>query len=176
MSDNGFGTKDNSPDSYWPSTASSPILATGETAVLEPAGSRARHPRTSSVADLARRRCAAARPARGLHRPSPDRSLTGWDFDLESMPSGAADGTTGSARSSARSCCTPTATAGCCEAPIPTPGVKAPQNPPSRGERRTCPARKGFEGMAIAAERPAPLPDARGRDRGGQGRGARQRT
>ena len=48
------------------------------------------------------------------------------------------------------------------DAPVPLPGVQAPENPSSTAPSPNLASSKGFEGMAAVARRPAPLPAAGG--------------
>ncbi|WP_226344092.1 hypothetical protein [Agilicoccus flavus] len=59
---------------------------------------------------------AEARLPAGYTCPKPDRKLTGWDFDVESMQV-ARTARSGSARSSAPTSCTPTSRAACSPRP-----------------------------------------------------------
>lgn len=82
--------------------------------------------------------------------PAPDRLLTGWDFDLESMQV-APDGTLWFGEEFGPFLLHTDARGRLLEAPIATPGVKSPQNPTlAEGEQPNLAASRGFEGMAIS--------------------------
>jgi hypothetical protein len=95
--------------------------------------------------------CAAAAtlPA-GYSCPTPDRILTGWDFDPESMVV-ARDGTYWFGDEFGPFLLHTDAKGHLLEAPVATPGVKAPQNPTLQpGETPNLASSRGFEGMAIS--------------------------
>ncbi len=151
MTDNGFGNKANSPDFELVVNRIRPDTATGHTAYLgtefvltDPE----RHVGWTTWRDGA---CTAAAtlPA-GYSCPAPDRVLTGWDFDIESMQL-AQDGTFWFGDEFGPFLLHTDNGGRLLEAPIPTPGVKAPQNPTlTAGETPNLASSRGFEGMAIA--------------------------
>jgi hypothetical protein len=97
--------------------------------------------------------CAAATtlPA-GYTCPTPDRVLTGWDFDIESMQL-ADDGTFWFGDEFGPFLLHTDASGKLLEAPIPTPGVVSPSNPTlPPGQVRNLANSKGFEGMALSPD------------------------
>ena len=97
--------------------------------------------------------CAAAAtlPA-GYTCPAPDRGLTGWDFDIESMQV-APDRTLWFGDEFGPFLLHTDLRGRLLEAPIPTPGVKSPSNPTlADGETPNLANSKGFEGMAISPD------------------------
>lgn len=91
---------------------------------------------------------AASNPA-GYTCPSPDRLLTGWDFDIESMQI-AKDGTMWFGEEFGPFLLHTDSSGRLLSAPIPTPGVRSPSNPTlPPGQQPTLANSKGFEGMAI---------------------------
>lgn len=152
MSDNGFGNKQNSPDFQLRVHQIRPDLSTGEVELLtggfvlsDPDG----HVGWTIWRDggCAEAEAAGTLPA-GYSCPEPDRILTGWDFDLESMQIDD-DGTFWFGDEFGPFLLHTDAQGRLLEAPIPTPGVQAPQNPELVGEPN-LPSSKGFEGMGIS--------------------------
>jgi hypothetical protein len=96
--------------------------------------------------------CAAAPtlPA-GYTCPAPDRRLTGWDFDIESMQI-APDGTFWFGDEFGPFLLHTDDRGRLLEAPVPTPGVASPQNPTLGGGTPNLAASKGFEGLAMAPD------------------------
>lgn len=97
--------------------------------------------------------CAAAatKPA-NYTCPKADRTLTGWDFDIESMQV-AKDGTFWFGEEFGPYLLHTDQLGRLLSPPIPTPGVKAPQNPTLRaGEKPNLGGSKGLEGMAISPD------------------------
>lgn len=151
LSDNGFGSKTNSQDYELAVHRIQPDTATGRTAYLG----------TKFVLSDPDRRvgwtiwrdggCAAAASLpTGYTCPTPDRILTGWDFDLESMQV-AKDGTFWFGDEFGPFLLHTDAQGRLLQAPIPTPGVASPQNPTlAAGEQPNLGGSKGFEGMAIS--------------------------
>jgi len=89
---------------------------------------------------------------RGYTCPTPDRLLTGWDFDIESMQV-AKDGTYWFGDEFGPYLLHTDATGRLLQAPIPTPGVRSPSNPElAPGDSTNLANSKGFEGMAIAPD------------------------
>lgn len=151
MTDNGFGTKENSPDSELVVNRIKPDTATGRTVflgtefVLSDPWHRVSWPiwRDGPCA------ASASLPA-GYTCPAPDRVLTGWDFDIESMQV-AADGTFWFGDEFGPFLLHTDIRGRLLAPPIPTPGVKAPQNPTlAVGETPNLGSSRGFEGMAIS--------------------------
>ena len=155
MSDNGFGTKANSPDYLLrvhrirPDTSRGTIRVTGGFGLSDP---------FHRVAATTWRDggCQATETTSGLPEgyacPPRDRRLTGWDFDVESMQV-ARDGTLWFGEELGPYLLHTDARGRLLEAPIPTPGVKSPSNPTLLpGEQPTLASSKGYEGMAISPD------------------------
>ena len=88
----------------------------------------------------------------GYSCPAPDRLLTGWDFDIESMQI-ARDGTYWFGDEFGPYLIHTDSTGRLIDAPIPTPGVRSPSNPEvPPGDPTNLASSKGFEGMAIAPD------------------------
>ncbi len=84
--------------------------------------------------------------------PAPDRLLTGWDFDIESMQL-ARDGTYWFGDEFGPYLLHTDSSGRLLEPPVPTPGVRSPSNPQlPAGETANLAGSKGFEGMAIAPD------------------------
>lgn len=169
LSDNGFGNRANSPDwQLWvhrvrPSFASG-AAAPGSVAVLggfglsDPRGyvpwTIACDPaRGTPLPPLAGNQLPATPPA--LCGRADQRRLTGFDFDLESVQVDA-DGTFWFGEEFGPYLLHTDARGVLLEAPIPTPGVRAPQNATlavDGGQRPNLGASKGFEGMGISPDR-----------------------
>ena len=149
MSDNGFGAKANSQDFLLSVHRIAPNLEGGEIRVLEtitlsdPDG----HIPWAIWRDGG---CEAATdlPA-GYECPAPDRILTGWDFDLESMQV-AKDGTLWFGEEFGPYLLHTDAQGRLLEAPIKLPGVTSPSDPDPEAPAANLANSKGFEGMAIA--------------------------
>lgn len=165
MSDNGYGAKANSGDFILSVHRIRPNAVQLPTAV----GAAPAHSATSAYLGTPIRLsdpdnripwptwrdggCAAAttKPA-GYTCPAPDRLLTGWDFDIESMQI-AKDGTMWFGEEFGPYLLHTDAAGRLLSAPVPTPGVRSPSNPTLRpGEPANLPSSKGFEGMAIAPD------------------------
>ncbi|GAA5164419.1 esterase-like activity of phytase family protein [Ornithinimicrobium tianjinense] len=131
MSDNGFGARTNSQDFQLRVHHIRPDLVSGEVELLD-GGFVLSDP--------------DAHVGWSLWRA--DRVLTGWDFDIESMQI-ATDGTFWFGDEFGPYLLHTDAQGRLLEAPIPTPGVQAPQNAQLVGEPNLL-GSKGFEGMAIA--------------------------
>ncbi|MGL5816905.1 MAG: esterase-like activity of phytase family protein [Phycicoccus sp.] len=97
--------------------------------------------------------CAASTDLpQGYSCPEPDRLLTGWDFDVESMQV-ARDGTYWFGDEFGPYLLHTDAEGRLLEAPIPTPGVKSPSNPTLEpGETPNLGGSRGLEGMAVAPD------------------------
>ena len=150
MSDNGFGAKANSADFELAVHRIRPDLRTGRTAyeglrfnLSDPD----RHVPWTIWRDGG---CTAAAslPA-GYACPAPDRVLTGWDFDPESMQI-AKDGTFWFGEELGPYLLHTNDRGELLEAPIPTPGVRSPSNPTLGGATPNLANSKGYEGMAVA--------------------------
>ena len=96
--------------------------------------------------------CAAAAslPA-GYSCPRPDRQLTGWDFDPESIQV-ARDGTFWVGEEFGPFLLHLNRDGELIEAPVPTPGVMSPSNPTLGSGTANIPNSKGFEGMSISPD------------------------
>ncbi len=150
MSDNGFGTKANSQDfrlrvhRIKPDSRRGTVDVLGGFDLADPDG----HVPWTLWRDGG---CTAAAtlPA-GYACPAPDRTLTGWDFDIESMQI-APDGSYWFGDEFGPYLLHTDARGQVLEAPIPTPGVSSPSNPaPTRPPN--LPDSKGFEGLAISPD------------------------
>ena len=165
MSDNGFGAKANSADFLLSVHRIRPNAVTLPTAVgAKPVrgGGTAYLGTPMHLSDPQHRiawpiwrdgACATATtlPA-GYACPKPDRLLTGWDFDVESMQV-AKDGTFWFGDEFGPYLLHTDAKGALLEAPIPTPGVRSPSNPQLKpGQTANIADSKGFEGMAIAPD------------------------
>jgi hypothetical protein len=153
MSDNGFGNKANSGDFELWVHRIRPDFATGATTVRE-GGFGLSDPDGHIPWDIWRDGgCEAATdlPA-GYSCPPPDRLLTGWDFDLESMQL-ASDGTFWFGEEFGPFLLHTDDEGRLLEAPIPTPGVVSPSNPTLEpGQAPNLANSKGFEGMALSPD------------------------
>ena len=149
LSDNGFGAKANSADFELTVHRIRPDGETGRTAYegLElTLSDPARHVPWPIWRDGG---CASSSslPA-GYACPAPDRALTGWDFDPESMQI-ASDGTFWFGEELGPYLLHTNAHGELLEPPIATPGVMSPSNPTLGGARPNLGSSKGYEGMAI---------------------------
>ena len=150
MSDNGFGAKANSQDFRLRVHRIRPDLRGGEVSVLggfdlsDPDG----HVPWTIWRDGG---CAAAATLPdGYTCPAPDRTLTGWDFDLESMQV-APDGTYWFGDEFGPFLVHTDARGQVLEAPVAAPGVTSPSHP-APDQAPNLPSSKGFEGMAISPD------------------------
>ncbi len=152
MSDNGFGSKANSQDfrlrvhRITPDTDNETVDVLGGFYLSDPW-------RKVPWTIWRDGGCAAeaSLPA-GYTCPTPDRGLTGWDFDIESMQL-APDHTLWFGDEFGPFLLHTDLRGRLLEAPIPTPGVKSPSNPTlAEGEQPNLPNSKGFEGMAISPD------------------------
>lgn len=151
MSDNGFGTKENSPDFELAVHRIRPDDSTGRTTVV---GTQfvLSDPQRFVPWPLWRDGGCAAAPTlpTGYTCPGADRVLTGWDFDVESMQV-APDGTFWLGDEFGPFLLHTDAAGRLLQAPVPTPGVKSPQNPTlATGQTPNLAASRGFEGMAMS--------------------------
>ena len=152
MSDNGFGNKANSPDYVLRVHRISPDFKTktGGTGAVSVTSFITLHDPDFKVnfpivADL------STYPASAIPvDPSiiANRLLTGWDFDIESLRE-AHDGTLWFGDEFGPFLLHTDSAGRVLEAPIPLPGVSAPQNPFLGGATPNLPTSRGFEGMAI---------------------------
>ena len=155
MSDNGFGAKANSQDFLLRVHRIRPDLAAGTIAVR--GGFGLSDPWRRIAWDTWRdggcvRAEATGELPSGYACPEPDRLLTGWDFDLESMQV-APDGTVWFGEEFGPFLLHTDARGRLLEAPIPTPGVRSPSSPVlPPGARPNLGGSKGFEGMAISPD------------------------
>ncbi len=151
MSDNGFGTKANSQDfvlrvhHIQPDTDAASVEVLGGFNLSDPDGlvpwATWRDGGCSAAATL---------PA-GYACPDPDRLLTGWDFDIESLQVGR-DGTVWLGDEFGPWLLHTDTDGRLLEAPIATPGVASPSNVTLEpGAVPNIADSKGFEGMAVSA-------------------------
>ena len=165
MSDNGFGSKANSQDfrlrvhRIEPDTDSESTDVRGGFYLSDPW----RKVPWTTWRDGG---CAAAATLpSGYTCPTPDRDLTGWDFDIESMQV-APDRTLWFGDEFGPFLLHTDLRGRLLEAPIPTPGVKSPSNPTlAEGETPNLANSKGFEGMAISPDGKTLYPMLEGADR-----------
>ncbi len=154
LSDNGFGSKANSADFLL-----SLHRITPETDAADGEGETSYDETLFTVSDPDRLvpwpiwrdgACAGAAslPA-GYACPAPDRQLTGWDFDPESLQV-ADDGTLWVGEEFGPYLLHLNAAGELIEAPIPTPGVQSLSNPTLGSAAPNLANSKGFEGMAIS--------------------------
>lgn len=152
MSDNGFGAKANSADFELVVHRIRPDLTTGRTTyegLQLTLSDPDRHIPWTIWRDGG---CAAATslPA-GYSCPAPDRVLTGWDFDPESMQV-AKDGTLWFGEEFGPYLLHTNDRGELLEAPLPTPGVQSPSSPELGDTTPNLANSKGYEGMAIAPD------------------------
>ena len=152
MSDNGFGAKANSADFELAVHRIRPDLTTGTTAYegLELTLSDPEHHVPWTIWRDGGCAAASSLPA-GYSCPAPDRVLTGWDFDPESMQV-AKDGTFWFGEEFGPYLLHTNDRGELLEAPIPTPGVQSPSSPELGGATPNLANSKGYEGMAIAPD------------------------
>lgn len=149
MSDNGFGSKANSADFELVVHRIAPDTRTEETSYQGRVFTLSDPQRHISWTIWRDGGCAqAASLPDGYTCPAPDRVLTGWDFDPESLQV-APDGTFWFGEEFGPYLLHTDATGALLEAPIPTPGVQSPSNPQPSGTPNLANS-KGFEGMAIS--------------------------
>ncbi|GII66343.1 glycosyl transferase family 1 [Sphaerisporangium krabiense] len=133
LSDNGYGAKANSADFLLRVQRLAPDLRTGKVRVV--GGVDLTDPKGRVPFALTRA----------------DRKLTGADFDVESIVAGD-DGTYWIGDEFGPFLLHFSATGVLLEAPIPLPGVKAPENPGLDGAQPNLGSSKGFEGMARSVD------------------------
>ncbi|PRY52951.1 hypothetical protein BCF74_12922 [Knoellia remsis] len=152
LSDNGFGAKTNSADFLLAMHRIRPNTQTGDTAYEKTLFTFTDPQRLIPWTTWRDGGCAAASslPA-GYTCPAPDRQLTGWDFDPESLQV-APDGTYWVGEEFGPYLLHFDAQGRLLEAPIPTPGVKSPSNPTLGSQTPNLANSKGFEGMAISPD------------------------
>ncbi|MDO5627880.1 MAG: esterase-like activity of phytase family protein [Mobilicoccus sp.] len=157
MSDNGFGTKANSPDYQLAVHRIRPTAGTdgkpGATQYLNTVFTLS-DPDGLIPWDIWRDGACAAASDKPVNYtcPGADRILTGWDFDLESMQV-ANDGTFWFGEEFGPFLLHTDQLGRLLSPPIPTPGVRAPENPTLRsGQEPNLGRSKGFEGMAISPD------------------------
>lgn len=153
LSDNGYGAKQNSQDYLLSVHHIKPNTKTGQTAYL---GTPVKFSDPNNLITWPIWRdggCgAAAELPEGYNCPTSDRQLTGWDFDVESMQL-ANDGTIWVGEEFGPYLLHFDRNGVLMEAPRPTPGVKAPQNPTLvPGEEPNLRGSRGYEGMAVSPD------------------------
>ena len=153
MSDNGFGNKANSPDFELRVHRIRPDFATGRTTLLDGGFGLSDPDELIPWAIWRDGGCAAAAtlPA-GYTCPTPDRVLTGWDFDIESMQL-APDGTFWFGEEFGPFLLHTDKKGRLLDAPVPTPGIVSPSNPTlAPGQTPNLANSKGYEGMALSPD------------------------
>jgi hypothetical protein len=153
MSDNGFGNKANSPDFELRVHHIAADPASGVTTVLDGGFGLSDPDRFIPWTIWRDGACAATTPLpAGFTCPAPDRVLTGWDFDIESMQL-APDGTFWFGDEFGPFLLHTDAQGRLLSTPVPTPGVVSPSNPTlAPGQVPNLANSKGFEGMAMSAD------------------------
>ena len=151
MTDNGYGQKGNSQDFELVVNRIRPDTTTGTTTYL---GLQflLSDPDHHVDGTIWRDGGCAAAPTLpvGYTCPTPDRVLTGWDFDPESMQV-APDGTFWFGDEFGPFLLHADDHGRLLEAPVPAPGVKAPQNPTlAAGEAPNLASSRGFEGLPMS--------------------------
>ena len=154
LSDNGFGAKANSADFLLALHRISPETddpdGSGETRYDETVLGFSDPDRLIPWPTWRDGGCAAAAslPA-GYTCPAPDRRLTGWDFDPESLQV-APDGTIWVGEEFGPYLLHFDRRGRLLEAPIATPGVTSPSNPTLGAATPNLPSSKGYEGLSIS--------------------------
>lgn len=153
LSDNGFGAKGNSQDYLLSVHHIKPNTKTGKTAYLSTPIVFTDPNNLISWPIWRDGGCTAANKLpEGYTCPTADRKLTGWDFDVESMQI-SADGSIWVGEEFGPYLLHFDKNGVLVEAPIATPGVKAPQNPTlADGEKPNLRGSRGYEGMAISPD------------------------
>ncbi len=174
MTDNGFGARNNSADSeLWINRINATFSPTAAGSVAITGGFGLSDPKKQVPWKI------VCDPTNGTALPDFDfnrlpttpptlcgapelRKLTGFDFDIESMQIGR-DGTFWFGEEFGPFLLHTNTKGELLQAPVPTPGVKAPQNPTlAPGEQPNLAQSKGFEGMGISPERNRLYPLAEG--------------
>ena len=152
LSDNGFGSKANSADALLALHRIQPDTTSEATAYEETLFTFSDPDRLIPWQTWRDGGCAAATslPA-GYTCPEPDRLLTGWDFDPESLQVGA-DGTYWVGEEFGPYLLHLDAQGRLLDAPVATPGVQSPSNPTLGSATPNLANSKGFEGMAISPD------------------------
>jgi hypothetical protein len=154
LSDNGFGAKANSADFLLSVHRITPETddadGQGETTYDETVLTFSDPDRLIPWTTWRDGGCAAASslPA-GYTCPAPDRKLTGWDFDPESLQV-APDGTLWVGEEFGPYLLHLDAQGRLLEPPVATPGVKSPSNPTLGTATPNLPSSKGYEGLSIS--------------------------
>ena len=152
LSDNGFGARTNSQDALLALHRVRPDTATGETAYESTLFTFTDPDRLVPWTTWRDGGCAeAASLPDGYSCPTPDRRLTGWDFDPESLQV-APDGTYWVGEEFGPYLLHLDARGRLLEAPIATPGVRSPSNPTLGTQTPNLASSKGFEGLAISPD------------------------
>lgn len=152
MSDNGFGTKANSQDFLLRVHHLDPNPEpAGDGSIEVLGGFNLADPQEHIPWPIWRDGgcAAAARLPAGYTCPAPDRTLTGWDFDIESMQV-ARDGSLWFGDELGPFLLHTDRRGRLLEAPIPTPGVASPSSPLLGAGTANLANSKGFEGMAVS--------------------------
>jgi len=154
LSDNGFGAKANSADFLLAVHQISPetddVDGSGETSYDKTVLTFSDPHRLIPWATWRDGGCAAAgTQPNGYTCPTPDRRLTGWDFDPESLQVGR-DGTLWVGEEFGPYLLHFDASGRLLEAPIPTPGVMSPSNPTLGSATPNLANSKGYEGMSLS--------------------------
>jgi hypothetical protein len=155
MPDNGFGTKESSPDYILRVYRISPEFKTrrgGDGTIEVKSFITLRDPhRKINFPILAERDVYPGSTIPVDPRIKRNRWLTGWDFDIESVRE-AHDGTLWFGDEFGPFLIHTDATGKVLEAPYPLPNVQSPQNPFLGSGTFNLPRSKGFEGMAISPD------------------------
>lgn len=155
MPDNGFGTKESSPDYILRVYRISPDFKTrrgGDGTIEVKSFITLRDPhRKINFPILAERDVYPGSTTPVDPRIRRNRWLTGWDFDIESVRE-AHDGTLWFGDEFGPFLIHTDATGKVLEAPYPLPNVQSPQNPFLGSGTFNLPRSKGFEGMAISPD------------------------
>lgn len=152
LSDNGFGSKANSQDALLALHKIRPNTTTGATAYETTLFTFSDPKRLIPWKTWRDGGCAAeATLPAGYDCPTPDRKLTGWDFDPESLQV-VTDGTYWVGEEFGPFLLHFDTKGQLLEAPVATPGVKSPSNPVLGTDTPNIANSKGFEGMAISPD------------------------
>lgn len=152
LSDNGFGAKANSQDALLAIHRIRPNTRTERTAYETTLFTFSDPKRLIPWKTWRDGGCAAeAALPKGYACPTPDRKLTGWDFDPESLQVGK-DGTYWVGEEFGPFLLHFDAKGRLLEAPVATPGVKSPSSPTLGSATPNIANSKGFEGLAISPD------------------------